>query len=101
MRRLYKKEESMKILTTADKHDDSPGTVELNPHYGMRGKRSNTPHVIRLVEVHGEEAARDQIRQYMSRQHLALDAEGEIARKLHVSGYIIPTEGSRRSEDRR
>ncbi len=88
----------MKILTTADKHDDYSGTVELNAHYGVRGQWSSHPHVIRLVEVHGEDAARDQMRHYMSGQHLALDAEGEVARKLQASGYIIPQESSRRRE---
>ena len=80
----------MKILTTADKDEDYPGTVELHPHYGMRGQRSSHPKVIRLVEVHGEEAAREQLRHYLSGEHLALDAEGAVARKLQASGYILP-----------
>ena len=88
----------MKILTTAEKHDDYPGTVELQAHYGMRGQWSSHPQVIRLVEVHGEDAARDQMRHYMSGQHLALDAEGEVARKLQASGYIIPKEHSRQRD---
>jgi len=92
------KESSMKILTTADKHDDYPGTVELNAYYGMRGQRSSHPQVIRLVEVQGEDEARYQMGQYMSGQYLALDAEGEVARKLQASGYIILKESSRRRE---
>ncbi len=88
----------MKILTTADKHDDYPGTVELQAHYGMRGQWSSHPQVIRLVEVQGEDAARDQMGHYMSGLHLALDAEGEVARKLQASGYIIPQESSRQRE---
>jgi hypothetical protein len=74
------------------------GTVELHPQYGIRGKQSGTPKAIRLVEVHGEDAARDQMGQYLSGQHLALDAEGEVARKLQASGYIIPNESSMRRE---
>ena len=82
----------MKMLTTADQHYDYPGTVELNAYDGMRGTQSETPKVLRLVEVHGEDAAREQIGHYMSGMHLALDAESEVARKLQALGYIIPKE---------